>query len=260
MPQFARRRMTPVDSPKSTSYFELGGKTMGIAGMGGIGSFIARRAHNGFDMRVIATDPKPMAKPEYVAELHDPTYFEQMAAQVDVLVSAAPHTPQTDRMFNEKVFRSMKPTAYFLNMSRGKLMDDMALVRALKEGVDRRRGSRRLSRRAAASRPSDLRLPERGDDSAHIGVEPRAPGAGRRSVRREHPPLFDRAAVDECGGQAEGLLSPAARKSPRTEDVKVRDLIRVVEADGWRHVRTMAATGTISTIEAQRRNDPKPPG
>jgi phosphoglycerate dehydrogenase-like enzyme len=134
MPQFARRRMTPVDSPKSTSYFELGGKTMGIAGMGGIGSFIARRAHNGFDMRVIATDPKPMAKPEYVAELHDPTYFEQMAAQVDVLVSAAPHTPQTERMFNEKVFRSMKPTAYFLNMSRGKLMDDMALVRALKEG------------------------------------------------------------------------------------------------------------------------------
>jgi phosphoglycerate dehydrogenase-like enzyme len=131
MPQFAKHQMRPVGRP--TRYVELGGKTMGIAGMGGIGSFIARRAHNGFDMRVIATDPKPMAKPEYVAELHDPTYFEQMATQVDVLVSAAPHTPQTERIFNEKVFRSMKPTAYFLNMSRGKLMDDMALVRALKE-------------------------------------------------------------------------------------------------------------------------------
>jgi phosphoglycerate dehydrogenase-like enzyme len=53
---------------------------------------------------------------------------------LDVLVSAAPHTPQTERMFNEKVFRSMKKTAYFLNMSRGRLMDDLALVKALKEG------------------------------------------------------------------------------------------------------------------------------
>jgi phosphoglycerate dehydrogenase-like enzyme len=51
-----------------------------------------------------------------------------------VLVAAAPHTPQTERMFNEAVFRSMKKTAYFLAMSRGRLFDDMALVRALKEG------------------------------------------------------------------------------------------------------------------------------
>ena len=133
VPQFAKHQMSRVGNPKSSHYVELGGKTMGIAGMGGIGSYIARRAHNGFDMKVIATDPKPMPKPEYVAELHDPTYFEQIAPQVDVLVSAAPHTPQTERMFNEKVFRSMKPTAFFVNVSRGKLMDDMALVKALKE-------------------------------------------------------------------------------------------------------------------------------
>jgi phosphoglycerate dehydrogenase-like enzyme len=49
-------------------------------------------------------------------------------------VAAAPHTPKTERMFNERVFRSMKPTAYFLAMSRGKLYDDMALVKALKDG------------------------------------------------------------------------------------------------------------------------------
>jgi phosphoglycerate dehydrogenase-like enzyme len=134
MPQFAKRTMNPVGSPKSNDYMELGGKTMGIVGMGGIGSEIARRAYYGFGMKVLATDAKPLPKPEYVAELRDPSWFMEMVPQVDVLVSAAPHTKETDRMFNETVFRSMKKTAIFLGMSRGRLFDDMALVRALKEG------------------------------------------------------------------------------------------------------------------------------
>jgi phosphoglycerate dehydrogenase-like enzyme len=133
MPQFNKRQMNPVGTVKSPDHIELGGKTMGIVGMGGIGSWVARRAHNGFDMTVIATDAKPIPKPEYVAELHDPTYFREMASRVDVLVSAAPHTKITEGMFNEDVFRSMKKTAYFLALSRGKLYDDMALVKALKE-------------------------------------------------------------------------------------------------------------------------------
>jgi phosphoglycerate dehydrogenase-like enzyme len=133
MPQFYKHQMNPVGTPRSADHIELAGKTMGIVGMGGIGSAIARRAAYGFDMKVMATDAKPMAKPEYVSELHDPSWFETMVPQVDVLVSAAPQTPQTERMFNEKVFRAMKPTAYFLGMSRGRLFDDMALVKALKQ-------------------------------------------------------------------------------------------------------------------------------
>jgi D-2-hydroxyacid dehydrogenase (NADP+) len=110
------------------------GRTMGIVGMGGIGNAIARRAKWGLDMRIVAVDPKPMAAPDHVDELHDSTYFMKMVPQVDVLVAAAPHTKQTERMFNEKVFRSMKKTAYFLAMSRGMLYDETALTRALKEG------------------------------------------------------------------------------------------------------------------------------
>jgi phosphoglycerate dehydrogenase-like enzyme len=132
-PQFAKRTMNPMGTVKSDHHQELAGRTMGIVGMGGIGSMIARRAYYGFDMRVVATDAKPIPKPDYVAELHDPTWFPKMIPQVDVLVAAAPHTPKTERMFNEAVFRRMKPTAYFLAMSRGKLFDDMALVKALKE-------------------------------------------------------------------------------------------------------------------------------
>ena len=85
-------------------------------------------------MKIIATDAKPIPKPEYVSELHDPGWFSKMVPMADVLVAAAPSTPQTRRMFNEQVFRSMKKTAYFLAVSRGDLYDEMALAKALKEG------------------------------------------------------------------------------------------------------------------------------
>jgi len=134
MPQYAKRQMTGVGTMKSADHTEISGRTMGIVGMGGIGCAVARRAHYGFDMRVVGTDTKPMAKPEFVAELHEPDYLMTMVPNVDVLVAAAPHTPATERMFNEQVFRAMKPTAYFLALSRGTLFDDFALVKALREG------------------------------------------------------------------------------------------------------------------------------
>ena len=134
LPQFYRREWKPVGSVKSADHVEISGRTMGIAGLGGIGRAVARRAHCGFEMRVVAVDAQPIHKPEYVAELHDPGWLLDMVPQVDVLVAAAPHTPATDRMFNEQVFRKMKPTAYFLALSRGKLFDDLALAKALREG------------------------------------------------------------------------------------------------------------------------------
>ena len=133
MPQFAKRQMTPVGTVKSADHVELRGRTMGIVGMGGIGSTLARRAHYGFDMRIVGTDARPLPKPDHVDALRDPSWFMTMVPEVDVLVAAAPHTPATERMFNEKVFRSMKRSAYFLALSRGALFDDLALVRALQE-------------------------------------------------------------------------------------------------------------------------------
>ena len=134
MPQYYKRQMKPMGTVKSDDHTELVGRTMGIVGMGGIGTELARRAYFGFDMRIVATDAKPMPKPHFVQELHDPSWFKTMVPIVDVLVAAAPHTKETERMFNEQVFRSMKRTAYFLALSRGMLFDDIALVKALKEG------------------------------------------------------------------------------------------------------------------------------
>jgi phosphoglycerate dehydrogenase-like enzyme len=113
---------------------EISGLTMGIVGLGGIGTDTAYRAHFGFNMKILAVDPKPLPKPSFVAELHSVEWLPKMVPQVDVLLSAAPHTPLSQGMFNEAIFRAMKPAAYFINVSRGKLVDTPALIRALKEG------------------------------------------------------------------------------------------------------------------------------
>src|SRR5579863_9115868 len=113
---------------------EISGMTLGLVGMGGIGSDTAYRAHYGFNMKVLGVDPKPLPKPSFVAELHSVDWLPKMAPQVDILMSAAPHTPQSEGMFTESIFRSMKPTAFFINVSRGKLVDTPALVRALEQG------------------------------------------------------------------------------------------------------------------------------
>lgn len=131
---YVDKELKRLGNAKSDDHVELAGRVMGIVGMGGIGTAIARRAHFGFDMTVVATDAKPIPKPHFVQELHDPTWLETMVPMVDVLVSAVPHTPVTERMFNESVFRKMKKTAYFICMSRGMVFDDRALVKALKEG------------------------------------------------------------------------------------------------------------------------------
>lgn len=131
IPAFAQKKW--MDVPADFPLADLYGKTIGIVGMGGIGSETARRLHYGFNMRVLATDAKPLPKPEFVAELHEPAWLMKMVPQVDVLMSAAPLTPITRQMFNEAVFGAMKPSAYFINVSRGGLVEHNALVKALKE-------------------------------------------------------------------------------------------------------------------------------
>ncbi|MEO6000261.1 MAG: NAD(P)-dependent oxidoreductase [Chitinophagaceae bacterium] len=131
IPAFKDRKW--MQAPNNIILDDLYGKTIGIVGMGGIGSETARRLHYGFQMRVICTDAKPMPKPDFVAELHEPAWLMEMVPQVDVLMSAAPLTKETKGMFNEQVFRKMKPSAYFINVTRGGLVDQEALVKALKE-------------------------------------------------------------------------------------------------------------------------------
>jgi phosphoglycerate dehydrogenase-like enzyme len=129
-PQFQKR----IWNAERNSLVEVNGMTVGIVGMGGIGQAVAKKLHYGFDMKVLATDAKPMAKPVFVDTLREPAWFMEMVPQVDILVSAAPSTADTEKMFNARVFKAMKKTAYFMSLSRGALVDEDALTQALKDG------------------------------------------------------------------------------------------------------------------------------
>ena len=117
---------------------EMKGMTMGIVGLGGIGSQIARRAR-AMDMRVIAIDITPKYK-EQIGDICDEVRLVQgdglswLLPHSDVIVSAAPHTKVSEGMFGIEQFGMMKKGAYFINVSRGKLVKTPALVDALKSG------------------------------------------------------------------------------------------------------------------------------
>ena len=110
----------------------MSGKTVGIVGMGRIGKAIARRSHFGFGMRVVFHNRSHVAEPGMPAEqlggLH-----EVMAA-ADVVVVAAPATPETHHLINAAALAAMKPSAHLVNIARGDLVDEAALIAALQSG------------------------------------------------------------------------------------------------------------------------------
>lgn len=115
---------------------ELTGKTVGIVGLGAIGSEAARMA-KGVGMRVIAI--KRSAKERKsgasgVDELYPTRELQQLLSDSDFVVISAPLTTETKGMIAEKELRAMKPTAYLINIARGRIVDEHSLIRALKEG------------------------------------------------------------------------------------------------------------------------------
>lgn len=111
----------------------LGDLTLGIVGLGEIGRELARRA-SAFSMRIIALDPVARAA-EGVESVLPPTALDSFLPECDFVVVSAPHTPATRGMFDKPRFARMKPTAYFINVGRGALVDTGALVSALEEGL-----------------------------------------------------------------------------------------------------------------------------
>lgn len=113
---------------------ELHGKTMLIVGLGGIGTQIAKRAE-AFGMRVKAIDPnEKIVKPAFVFSIEPPAKMMDRISQADVVVLACPLTKETRGMFAASQFAAMKRSAYFINIARGGLVDQQAMIAALKKG------------------------------------------------------------------------------------------------------------------------------
>jgi D-2-hydroxyacid dehydrogenase (NADP+) len=113
---------------------DLRGKTMGIIGLGGIGRQIARRA-KAFDLRVIAVDAEPMFGEKFSmvdrVTLVDEG-LDDLLKESDIVVCSAPITARTHGLLGEKQFALMKDGAYFINVSRGKIVQTDALLAAIR--------------------------------------------------------------------------------------------------------------------------------
>jgi D-2-hydroxyacid dehydrogenase (NADP+) len=112
----------------------LRAKTVGIVGLGSIGREVARLA-KAFGMRVVATrrSARRSQRARYVDVLFAPHQLLQLLSESDFVVLALPLTPESTRIIGESELRSMKPTAYLINVARGNLIDEATLVHALEE-------------------------------------------------------------------------------------------------------------------------------
>jgi len=108
------------------AHMHLSDQTLGIFGCGSIGSEIARRGL-AFGMRVVAVDPRVDTPPEGVEAVWPPDRLADLLATSDLVVIAAPHTPQTEGLFDRARLQQMKSSGYLINIGRGAIvrLDDL---------------------------------------------------------------------------------------------------------------------------------------
>ena len=109
---------------------ELSGATMGVFGFGGTGRAITRRA-TAFGMNCIALDRDQVPMSDEVSEIYMPDRFEEFLANSDVLSICCPLTNETRDLFDKSAFDAMKDSAFLVNVTRGEVMVEEALITAL---------------------------------------------------------------------------------------------------------------------------------
>ena len=117
------------------SSIELAGSTLGLVGLGGFGIEMAKRAQ-GYNMTILTVDPMRTEKPDFVAELK-PTSREtlhRLLQRSDVVMMACPLTQETYHLISTEELAAMKSNAYLINVTRGGIVDEPALVAALQSG------------------------------------------------------------------------------------------------------------------------------
>ncbi len=113
---------------------EFSGARVGIIGLGGIGRAVAKRCH-ALGMEVRATRRRPGARrPAGVVWVGGPDAIHDLAEQSDVLVITAPFTRETERLVDDSVLHAMPEGGFLINVSRGALVDESALLRHLDRG------------------------------------------------------------------------------------------------------------------------------
>ena len=118
---------------KEAPVLHLADTTLGVIGLGGIGTAVAKRGAAA-EMRVIATNAVEVEKPDFVDALWGIDQLDELLAEADFVVSCVPHTPETFKLINTDQLKQMKKTGYLINISRGVVVDLAALTAALEAG------------------------------------------------------------------------------------------------------------------------------
>ena len=113
---------------------DLQGKTLGIVGLGRIGSVLAKRAKS-FDMKIIYHNRNRISKTKEKSLGVKYVTLEKLITQSDVISIHLPHTKETNQLFNIKIFKQMKKSAFLINTSRGKIINEKDLIKALKKKI-----------------------------------------------------------------------------------------------------------------------------
>lgn len=109
---------------------ELGGKTILIVGMGRIGSHLAKLA-KAFDMKVIGIRRDPKAGTNGADEIHGMADVATLVPQADIVALTCALTPETTGLMSAAAFAAMKPSSVFVNVARGKVADEAALIKTM---------------------------------------------------------------------------------------------------------------------------------
>ncbi len=122
-----------VVNPIDRAHLHLSDCTLGVVGLGSIGAEVARRGL-AFGMRMLAVDPVRTEAPPGVESLWRPERLPDLLGESDFVVIAAPHTPETEKLFRRPQFRQMKRSGYLINIGRGAIVDLADLTAALEAG------------------------------------------------------------------------------------------------------------------------------
>lgn len=128
----AEKWLTSIEPPLFGS--DVHGKTLGMVGFGRIGQAVARRGALGFGMKILyaKASPKPALEKELGAQRCE---LNTLLSDADFVCVTVPLTAETEGLIGAQEFAKMKPSGIFINIARGKVVDESALIQALENGV-----------------------------------------------------------------------------------------------------------------------------
>ena len=186
---------------------DLDGRVMGILALGDVGKAVAQRAI-GFGMEVYAVDKHPTAPPPGVSGLWGLDRLDELLAMSDWFVVTAPLTAETQGLIDSRRLGLLKKGAYVIVISRGKIVDEEALIEHLRSGHLAGAGLDVMDRGAAAGGQPAVGHGQRRADAAPVGPLPGRRGGSPRELQGEPAALPGEQAVHLRVRQAGRLLRP----------------------------------------------------